>query len=104
MPVKLTKTLIDDVRPQNKEQLIFDSQISGFGLRISPGGRKSFILQYRFRRRSRRLRRETLRGHVYLPERPRSDGRIHAGRRNALLPGRPRRTSAAPRPGTAEPL
>jgi integrase len=55
MPVKLTKTIIDDVKPQDKEQLIFDSQISGFGLRVSPGGRKSFILQYRFRRRSRRL-------------------------------------------------
>lgn len=55
MPVKLTKTIIDETRPQDKELLIFDSLVSGFGLRVSPGGRKSFILQYRFRRRTRRL-------------------------------------------------
>lgn len=55
MPVKLTKTIIDETRPQEKELLIFDSLVSGFGLRVSPGGRKSFILQYRFRRRTRRL-------------------------------------------------
>lgn len=45
MPVKLTKTIIDETRPQDKELLIFDSLVSGFGLRVSPGGRKSFILQ-----------------------------------------------------------
>lgn len=55
MAVKLTKTIIDQTEPQEKELFVFDSLVPGFGLRVSPGGRKSFILQYRFRRRSRRM-------------------------------------------------
>lgn len=55
MPVKLTKTIIDEAAPQEKEFFLFDAMVPGFALRVSPGGKKSFVLQYRFRRRTRRL-------------------------------------------------
>lgn len=41
MPVKLTKTIIDETRPQEKELLIFDSLVSGFGLQVSQAGAKA---------------------------------------------------------------
>lgn len=45
--VKLTKRLIDSISPTNGDQLMFDSEISGFALKVAPSGRKTFILKYR---------------------------------------------------------
>ena len=44
---RLTKSFIDNCTPQAKEQIIWDDQIPGFGLRVMPSGRKSFLLKYR---------------------------------------------------------
>jgi len=53
---RLTKGLIDSTPPQDKEVFLWDSEIKGFGLRVSPGGRKSYLVQYRNARgRTRRL-------------------------------------------------
>ena len=53
---KLTKRTIDAARPQAKESFVWDPELRGFGLRISPSGRKTFILQYRQGGRTRRLK------------------------------------------------
>jgi len=48
MPVaKITKTLIDGLRPKNTQYLIHDTQLKGFGVRVTPTGYKSFIIDYR---------------------------------------------------------
>lgn len=53
---KLTKRLIDDLRPAEKEQVVWDSELKGFGLRVQPSGVRSFVVQYRNAGgRSRRL-------------------------------------------------
>jgi integrase len=45
---KLTKRLIESLNSElDKEALIWDSEIKGFGLRISPKGCKSYFVQYR---------------------------------------------------------
>jgi hypothetical protein len=54
---KLTKRFVDSVKPQATDQVIFDDQIPGFGLRVKrKTGVRSYVVQYRNRQgRSRRL-------------------------------------------------
>ena len=44
---KLTKRVIDAAKPSDRDCIIWDSDIAGFGLRVRPGGSKTFIAQYR---------------------------------------------------------
>ena len=52
---KLTKRTIDATEPQLVEFFIWDESIPGFGVRVMPSGRKSFVVQYRAGRRPRRM-------------------------------------------------
>lgn len=52
---RLTKSIIDRTAPQEKDFIVFDPSLPGFGLRVSPKGRKSFLVQYRAKGRTRRL-------------------------------------------------
>ena len=47
MGTKLTKKLIDAAEPRATRYVIWDAEILGFGLSVSPSGNKSFILKYR---------------------------------------------------------
>ncbi|WP_162488450.1 Arm DNA-binding domain-containing protein [Azospirillum lipoferum] len=44
---KLTKRVIDGIKPDTKETVVWDDELSGFGLRIKPSGRKTYVVQYR---------------------------------------------------------
>jgi len=44
---KITKQLVDSMSPGEKDQLIWDSVVKGFGLKVTPRGSKVFIVQYR---------------------------------------------------------
>ena len=44
---KLTKRLIDAAMPTTADRFVWDSELAGFGLRVRPGGSKTFIAQYR---------------------------------------------------------
>lgn len=44
---KLTKRAIDALAPDAPDQIIWDSELAGFGLRLRAGGSKTFIAQYR---------------------------------------------------------
>lgn len=46
---KLTKTLVDNAKPAETEQFIWDSELPGFGLRVSVSGRKTYMVRYRTR-------------------------------------------------------
>ena len=52
---KITKRLVESAEPRTGEYFIWDSEIPGFGLRVLASGRKSFVVQYRAGRRSRRI-------------------------------------------------
>lgn len=44
---KLTKRLVDTIRPQAKPAFWFDSDVKGFGLKVMPSGVMSWIVEYR---------------------------------------------------------
>jgi integrase len=44
---RITKRTIDAVKPQGKSCIVYDGDVKGFGVRVTPGGVKSYILEYR---------------------------------------------------------
>ncbi len=45
---KLTKRAVESIQPLEKnEQLIWDSELKGFGVRVFPTGRRTYFVQYR---------------------------------------------------------
>ncbi len=45
--IKLTKRVIDSLSPAKDWDVRWDSELSGFGIRLYSGGKKSFVLSYR---------------------------------------------------------
>jgi integrase len=77
--VKLTKRAIDSTKiDPDREQVFWDDELPGFGMRVKPTGAKSFLVQYRNRHgRSRRL---TLgRYGVITPEQARTAAKVALG-------------------------
>ena len=54
--VRLTKRLIDGLEPEEVDRFLWDSEVIGFGLKITAQGAFSYGLQYRFDGRSRRFK------------------------------------------------
>lgn len=54
--MKLTKSEIDNLPAIQKDQFYWDSELKGFGLRVSPRGKKTFVVQYRHAGRTQRFR------------------------------------------------
>jgi integrase len=52
---KLTKRVIEALEPRACEYFEWDDELPRFGVRVLPSGRKSFVVQYRANRRSRRM-------------------------------------------------
>lgn len=55
MRTRLTQKFVDQVAGDGLDRIIFDSALPGFGFRIKESGRKSYLIQYRNRGRSRRF-------------------------------------------------
>jgi integrase len=47
MPQKLTKTQVDKAVPAEADYFLWDGELKGFGLKVSKGGRKTYICKYR---------------------------------------------------------
>ena len=52
---KLTKRTINALQPKAKDFFVWDSQITGFGVRVMPSGAKTYQAQYRKGGRTRRV-------------------------------------------------
>lgn len=75
---KLSKRTVDQAAPAEKDYFIWDEELSGFGLRVFASGRRSYLIQYRARGRTRRF---TIGAHgVWTPEMARNQARILLGR------------------------
>ena len=57
---KLTKRTVDAERPEEREKFLWDEDLPGFGLRVFPSGRKSYVVQYKLGGRGGRTRRMAL--------------------------------------------
>src|SRR5262245_18039153 len=57
MPQRLTERVVDLIVPQHGDRFVWEGDLKGFGLKVTPAGRKSFVAQYRSRDdgRTRRL-------------------------------------------------
>ena len=51
---QLTQRLIDSLRAEERDRIVFEETLPGFGVRVFRSGRKSFVIQYRSQNRTRR--------------------------------------------------
>src|SRR5688572_27313180 len=58
--IKLTKANIDDLQGSAKDIVYWDDALAGFGLKVTPKGRKVFFVLYRTRDGKARLRKYTI--------------------------------------------
>jgi integrase len=53
---KLTKRSVDALLPREQDYIEFDAEVKGFGLRVLPSGKKTYLVQYRSGGRTRRVK------------------------------------------------
>src|SRR5262245_10967618 len=71
---RITKRAVDALRPSGADQFLWDSDLKGFGLKVTPRGNKVYILQYRKGGRGSPTKRVTLGRHGALtPEQARKE-------------------------------
>ena len=79
---KITKSAVDKAKPSEKDWFIWDTELKGFGLKISKGGTKSYVFKYRYGSgRSAPSRRMTIgrHGSPWTPDQAREEAlRIYA--------------------------
>ena len=44
---KITKRLVDSLTPQGSDYFVWDDSLAGFGVRVMPTGRRTYMVQYR---------------------------------------------------------
>lgn len=76
--VKITKRFVDSVDARDRDYVIWDGELPGFGLRVFVSGKRSYVIQYRAAGRSRRY---TIGLHgVWTPETARQEAKVLFGR------------------------
>ena len=58
--IKLTKSAVDTLRSTSRDEVYWDLTLPGFGVKVTPKGRKVFIALYRVRGGKSRLRKYTI--------------------------------------------
>jgi len=53
--VKLTKAIVERTKPETADLFLWDTEMPGFGLKITPAGRRVYVAQYRSNGQSRRM-------------------------------------------------
>ncbi|UDF28466.1 UNVERIFIED_ORG: Arm DNA-binding domain-containing protein [Roseateles sp. XES5] len=53
---KLTKRVVDGLEPKEKDFFQWDDELPGFGVRVWPTGRKTYVAQYRSGGQTRRFK------------------------------------------------
>lgn len=80
MRKKLTKSVVDAAKWPVPGQVIWDTEVKGFGLRVTPNNTKSYIYQYRMGGRGTRSRTLTIgrHGSPWTPDLARKEAAQHA--------------------------
>lgn len=63
LQAKITKTLVERTKPEAKDLYIWDTDLKGFGLKITPAGRRAYVIQYRIGGRTAPSRRMVIGTH-----------------------------------------
>ena len=63
MKKKITKQRVDETPPAEKPVFIFDTELAGFVLKITPAGRKTYQFRYRMGGRNTPLKTYTIGKH-----------------------------------------
>lgn len=76
---KITKRVVDAAEPATTDRFLWDQELPGFGLKITPKGAKTYIFQYT---KGRRKRRYTIGSHgiEWTPEAARREAQMQKGR------------------------
>lgn len=92
---KLTKRTIDAICPTARAEIYWDTELKGFGLKVTPADRKIYIVQYRIAGQGRRVVRLTLGAHGKLtPEKARKLAKSHLGEaENGIDPAEAKRAA-----------
>jgi hypothetical protein len=53
--LKLTKRAVESLKIKEKDYIVFDAELPGFGVRVMPSGKRFFLIQYRRYGRTRRV-------------------------------------------------
>src|SRR4051812_4294609 len=93
--VRLTKTTIDSLPAAAKDAVYWDAGLPGFGVKVTPAGRKVFIVLYRAAGAGSRLRKYTIGpyGRVTLPMARAQAQKIFAARLDGRDPAAEKRES-----------
>jgi hypothetical protein len=76
--VKITKRVVEKAEARAKDYVIWDDELPGFGVRVFNSGKRSYVIQYRMRGRSRRY---TIGLHrAWAPETARREAKVQLGR------------------------
>ena len=77
---KITKKLVDATHPGDRDQFIWDTELRGFGLKVTRGGRKVYLIQYRMPGRTGTPTRFMIGVHGRItPDAARSDAKKYLG-------------------------
>ena len=60
---RITKRAVDAAKPRKADTYLWDRELPGFGLKVTPAGRKVYLVQYRLGGRKGRTRRVTIGQH-----------------------------------------
>jgi integrase len=70
---KISKRSVDELKPSKNDTYLWDTELAGFGVKVTPAGSKVYLIQYRIGGRKGRTRRVTFGRHGTLtPEQART--------------------------------
>lgn len=78
---KITKRVVDALQPGGRDSYLWDGELKGFGIKTTPAGVKTYLVQYRLGGRSGRARRVTIgrHGSPWTPEAARKEAKAILG-------------------------
>jgi integrase len=93
--IRLTKSVIDDMPVLSKDTVYWDAGLPGFGVKVTPKGRKVFLVMYRLAGAGSRLRKYTIGpyGRITLPMARAQAQKIFAARLDGRDPAEEKKQS-----------